>query len=160
MRRVDITAPAGGGVAGEFEEAFAKYVGVKYCVTTNSCCAATHIALGAFGVGPGDEVIVSPYTWGQTVAPIIHQNGIPVYADIDPKTYNLDPESVAQRITENTKAIVAVHIYGHPADMDPLMLTKASTLFSIPQGAQVIRLTATSGTGAVTVRWYNRYLGI
>jgi len=121
MRRVDITAPAGGGVMGEFEEAFAKYVGVKYCVTTNSCCAATHIALGAFGVGPGDEVIVSPYTWGQTVAPIIHQNGIPVYADIDPRTYNLDPESVAQKITESTKAIVAVHIYGHPADMDPLM---------------------------------------
>jgi dTDP-4-amino-4,6-dideoxygalactose transaminase len=121
MRRNDITSPAGGGVMEEFEEAFAKYVGVKYCVTTNSCCSATHIALGAFGVGPGDEVIVSPYTWGQTVAPIIHQNGIPVYADIDPRTYNLDAESVAKKVTQSTKAIVVVHIYGHPADMDPIM---------------------------------------
>ena len=121
MRRNDITAPAGGGVMEEFEEAFAKYLGVKYCITTNACCAATHIALGAFGVGPGDEVIVSPYTWGQTVAPIIHQNAIPVYADIDSRTYNLDPESVSEKITKDTKAIVVVHIYGHPADMDPIM---------------------------------------
>ena len=121
MRRVDITAAGGGGVMQEWEECFGKYLGAEYVITTNSCCAALHICLGACGVGPGDEVITTPYTWGQTVAPILQQNAIPVFADIDPKTYTLDPNKIEEQIRPQTKAVVVCHIYGHPADMDSIM---------------------------------------
>jgi dTDP-4-amino-4,6-dideoxygalactose transaminase len=102
----------------EFEELFARTMGAQWAMTTCGCGPALHIAMMAAGVQAGDEVIVSPYSWGQTVSCILHQNAIPVFADIEPFTYTLDPGSVEQRVTPNTKAIVVVHIYGHPADMD------------------------------------------
>ena len=116
-----LTAAGGGGPLKDFEEDFAKFLGVEHVILTNSGTAALHIGIMAAGVQAGDEVIVSPYTWGQTVGPILHQNGIPVFADIDPKSYNLDPQSVESKITPYTKAIVVVHLYGHPTDMDPIM---------------------------------------
>ena len=116
-----LTAAGGGGPLKDFEEDFGELLGVEHVMSTNSGTAALHIGVMAAGVQAGDEVIVSPYTWGQTVGPILHQNGIPVFADIDPETYNLDPESVEGKITPSTKAIMVVHLYGQPADMDAIM---------------------------------------
>jgi len=139
MRKGDITAAGGGGVMQEWEEAFAKYSGAKYVISTNSCCAALHMSLGACGVGPGDEVVTTPYTWGQTVAPIMQQNAIPVFADIDPKTYTLDPNKIEEQIRPQTKAIVVCHIYGHPVDVDPIMkIAESYDLKVIEDCAQAI----------------------
>jgi len=95
--------------------------GVKYSVATSSGTAAIHVALGAAGVTVGDEVITSPITDTGTVIGILYQNAIPVFADLDPGTYNMTPESIEARITPRTKAIVAVHLAGNPCDMDPIM---------------------------------------
>lgn len=132
-----LTAPAGGGVVGEFEEQFARFMGSEYAMTTSGGGPALHIAVMAAGVQAGDEVIVSPYTWGQTVSCILQQMAIPVFADIDPRTYTLDPASVEERISPHTKAIVVVHLYGHPADMAPIMeIARAHRLKVIEDCAQ------------------------
>jgi len=94
---------------------------VPYSVATSSGTAAIHVALGAAGVTVGDEVITSPITDQGTVIGILYQNAIPVFADLDPVTYNLDPASIESRITPRTKAIVVVHLAGNPCDMDPIM---------------------------------------
>jgi len=117
----EISFPGGGGVLEEFERAFAAYEGRKYCIGVNGGTAALDIGVHLAGVEPGDEVIVSPYTWGATVGCILHNNAIPVFADIDPKTFTIDPEKIKEKITPRTKAIVVVHIFGNPADMDPIM---------------------------------------
>ena len=104
-----------------FTKEFAEMYGTNYCVATSSGTAAIHVALGALGVGPGDEVITSPITDIGTVIGILFQNAIPVFADLDPNTYNLDPASVEDKITDHTKAIIVVHLAGNSADMDPLM---------------------------------------
>jgi dTDP-4-amino-4,6-dideoxygalactose transaminase len=111
----------GGGPTAEMEQRWAEFMGARFCMATNSGGAALHIAVMAAGVQAGDEVIVSPYTWGQTVSCILQQCAIPVFADIDPETYTLDPADVERKITPYTKAIVVVHLYGHPADMDGIM---------------------------------------
>jgi len=109
------------GTIKEFEDRFAEYQGRKFAFAVNSGTASLDVALHVCGVGPGDEVIVSPYTWGATVGCILHNNAIPVFADIDPRTFNFRPDSIEKNITDRTKAIMAVHIYGHPCDMDPIM---------------------------------------
>jgi len=120
--RDDYLCSAGGGEPVErFERKFAKLLGAKYAMTTNSGGAALHIAVMAAGVEAGDEVIVSPYSWGQTVSCILQQNAVPVFADIDPDTYDIDPATIESRITSRTKAIMVVHIFGQPADMRPIM---------------------------------------
>ncbi|MFQ6133063.1 MAG: DegT/DnrJ/EryC1/StrS family aminotransferase [Armatimonadota bacterium] len=111
---------AGGAIAA-LEQAFAEYHGTQHCISTNAGTAALHLAVAVSGVEPGDEVITSPYTWGATVACILHANAIPVFADIEEATLNLDPESVRACLTDRTRAIVVVHIYGVPADMDAIM---------------------------------------
>ncbi len=116
-----LCSAGGGGPTREFEEKFAAFMGTKYAMCTCGGGPALHIAVMAAGVESGDEVIVSPYTWGQTVSCILQQNAIPIYADIDPDTYTLDAKSIEEKISPYTKAIVVVHIYGHPADMDPIM---------------------------------------
>lgn len=132
-----ISAPGGKGPVAEFEQAFASFMGSRFAMTTSGCGPALHIALMAAGVQAGDEVIVSPYSWGQTVSCILHQNAIPVFADIDSRTYTLDPASVESKITERTRAIVVVHIYGHPADMDPIMkIAQKRGLMVIEDNAQ------------------------
>lgn len=102
------------------EAAFAKVVGTKYAVACSSGTAAIHGALIAAGISPGDEVITAPITDMGTIVPILFQGGVPVFADLDPHTYNMDPESVEKCITPATKAILAVHLAGNPCDLAAL----------------------------------------
>ncbi|MDI4644996.1 DegT/DnrJ/EryC1/StrS family aminotransferase [Cohnella hashimotonis] len=104
-----------------FLKKFNEMYGVRYSVAASSGTAAIHVALGAAGVTAGDEVITSPITDQGTVIGILYQNAIPVFADVLPDTYNLDPASIEARITKRTKAIVAVHLAGNPCDMDAIM---------------------------------------
>jgi len=111
----------GGPKVREFERDCASYFGVKHAVTVNSATSGLIAAVGALGVEPGDEVIVSPWTMCASATAILHWNAIPVFADIESETFNLDPKSVEANITPYTKAIMAVDIFGHSADMDALM---------------------------------------
>jgi dTDP-4-amino-4,6-dideoxygalactose transaminase len=110
----------GGPKVQEFESAWAEFYGAKYAYSVNSNTSGLFAAIGACDVGPGDEVIVSPYTMtASAIAPVIY-GAVPVFADIDPHTFCLDPRSIEERITSRTKAILVVHIFGHPADMDAI----------------------------------------
>jgi len=109
-----------GRMVSTFEEEFAEFLGVKHAVASTSGTAALHVATGAVGVGPGMDVITTPITDMGTIIAILGQNAIPIFADLDPYTYNLNPEDVERRITDKTKAIIAVHLFGLPCDMDPL----------------------------------------
>lgn len=100
---------------------WADYCGVKFCVCINSATAAMHAGLQAAGVGPGDEVIVPAYSFYSTAYPPLHQNAIPVFVDIDRRTYNMDPDDTRANITERTKAIIVTHLSGLCADMDLFM---------------------------------------
>jgi dTDP-4-amino-4,6-dideoxygalactose transaminase len=111
----------GGPKVLEFERACEAYFGVKHAVTVNSATSGLIAAVGAIGIEPGDEVIVSPWTMCASATAIIHWNAIPVFADIEPETFCLDPVSVKANITPYTKAILAVDIFGHSANMDTLM---------------------------------------
>jgi dTDP-4-amino-4,6-dideoxygalactose transaminase len=104
----------------EFEKEFAAYCEVKYCVALNSGTSALHLALLGLGVKPGDEVITTPNTFIATGEAICYAGAKPVFVDIDPKTANLDPALIERVITERTKAILPVHLYGRPADMDAI----------------------------------------
>lgn len=105
----------------QFLNDFNELYGVRYSVAVSSGTAAIHVALGAAGITVGDEVITSPITDQGTLIGILYQNAIPVFADLDPHTYNMDPKSIEARITPRTKAILIVHLAGNPADMDPIM---------------------------------------
>ncbi|OIO28499.1 UDP-4-amino-4,6-dideoxy-N-acetyl-beta-L-altrosamine transaminase [Candidatus Micrarchaeota archaeon CG_4_10_14_0_2_um_filter_60_11] len=102
----------------EFEKAFGKYVGCRHAVAVSSCTAALHLSLIAQGVGPGDEVITTPYTFVSTVNVIEHVGAKPVFADIDYETFNIDPEAVRKKVTKKTKAIIPVHFAGQSCAMD------------------------------------------
>lgn len=104
-----------------FERDFAAYKGVEQAVAVNSCTAALHLSLLAAGLAPGDEVITTPLTFCATVNAILHAGAIPVLADVDPVTFNLDPAAVAARITPRTRAVLPVHFAGRPCDMGALM---------------------------------------
>ncbi len=109
------------GTQGEFERSFAAMHGRKFGLAVNGGTAALMLALHGAGVQPGDEVIASPFTWGASVSCILQNLAIPVFADIDPHTFTLDPDSIEARITPRTTAIVVVHIFGFPADMTRIM---------------------------------------
>ncbi|ACB40201.1 DegT/DnrJ/EryC1/StrS family aminotransferase [Pyrobaculum neutrophilum] len=104
-----------------FEAELAAYLGVKYAVAVSNGTTALHTALKAIGVGPGDEVVTTPFTFAATATAILHSNAVPVFADIDRETLNLDPASAEEKITERTKAVVVVHLAGMPAEMDQFM---------------------------------------
>lgn len=110
-----------GAMNGRFEAAFAKKIGAGYAVTFNSGTSTLHAALDAVGVEYGDEVITAPLTVISNLDVILAQNAIPVFADIDPTTYNIDPADVARKITPRTKAIMPISLYGLSCDLDPLM---------------------------------------
>jgi len=110
----------GGPKVKEFERVSADYFGVKHAITVNSWTSGLVAAVGAIGIEPGDEVIVSPWTMCASATSILHWNAIPIFADIEPETFCLDPESVEKNITPYTKAIMAIDIGGHSADMDAL----------------------------------------
>ena len=104
-----------------FEEEFAAFQGARYGAGTNSGTSALHLALLAAGIGDGDEVITTPFTFVATAAAILYAKARPVYVDIDPATYNIDPGKIAAAITSRTRAIMPVHLFGHAADMDPIL---------------------------------------
>jgi dTDP-4-amino-4,6-dideoxygalactose transaminase len=99
---------------------WAEYLGVEHCLALNSGTAALHCCLGAAGVRTGDEVIVPAYTFSATAMAVAQQGGVPVFVDVHPRTYNIDPAKIEERITERTRAIVPVHLHGLPADMDEI----------------------------------------
>jgi len=114
-------SPLTGGLPAKLEKSFARFHKAKHAIMVNGGTAALHLALAACGVEPGDEVITSPYSWGATTGCILHQNAIPVFADIHPETLCLDPRRIEQWVGPRTRAIVVVHIYGMPADMGAIM---------------------------------------
>jgi dTDP-4-amino-4,6-dideoxygalactose transaminase len=104
-----------------FESDFRQYVGSAHAVAVSSCTAGLHLALEALGIGPGDEVITTPLTFSATANVIVHVGATPVFADVDPRTMNLDPEAVARAVTPRTRAILPVHLAGRPCDLEALL---------------------------------------
>ena len=126
-----------GNMTKRFTQKFADLYGVKHCVATSSGTASIHVALGACGVGPGDEVITSPITDMGSVIGILYQNAVPVFADLDPNTYNMDAKSIEAKITPRTKAIVVVHLAGNPAEIDEICrIAKKHNVYVIEDCAQ------------------------
>ena len=122
-----------------FEEEFAQYVGVKYAIATSSCTGALHIALTALEIGPGDEVIVPDITWVATANAVLYVGATPIFADVDAETWCIDPMSAESLITPRTKAIMPVHLYGHPCDMDAIMqLAERHKLYVVEDAAPSI----------------------
>ena len=111
---------ASGPKVREFEEKFSKYIGVKHAIAVANGTVALDLLLKSAGIKQGDEVITSPFSFIATANSILFQGAKPVFVDIDPETFNLDPEKVKEAITPRTRAILVVHLYGHPADMDAL----------------------------------------
>lgn len=105
----------------EFERLIADYVGVKYAVAVSSGTAALHLIVRALGIGPGDEVLVPSFTFVASVNAILYERARPVFVDIEPDTYNLDPEDLRRKITPRTKAIMVVDVFGHPAEWDEIL---------------------------------------
>ncbi len=104
----------------EFERCFADYVGCTHAIGLNSCTAALHVGLVSLGVGPGDEVITTPITFAASANVIVHQGAKPVFVDVDPETLNIDTALIADAISESTRAIMPVHLFGHPCDMETI----------------------------------------
>jgi len=113
-------ALAQGSKVAEFEKLFSEFIGTKHAIATSNGTTALHIGLLSIGIRPGDEVITSPFSFMATATSIIFTGAKPVFADIDPDSWNIDPESVRKVVTPNTKAIMPVQLYGQSADMDPL----------------------------------------
>ncbi len=128
---------AQGPKVAEFEEKFAEYLGIKYAVAVSSGTTALHLALLAAGIGPNDEVITTPFTFAATGNSVLHVGAKPVFIDIDNKTYNLNPENIENAITDKTKAVMPVHLYGQPAEMDTIkQIAEEHDLIVIEDAAQ------------------------
>ena len=110
-----------GTIVKKFEEKFKARYGVEFCRTTTSGTASIHTAIAGIDPEPGDEIITTPITDMGALTPIIYQAAVPIFADVDPLTYNVTAETIAQKITKRTKAIVVTHLFGNPCDMDPIM---------------------------------------
>jgi dTDP-4-amino-4,6-dideoxygalactose transaminase len=127
----------GGPQVKELESLLHGYFQVKLAVAVNSATSALHAAVGACGIGPGDEVIVTPYTMSASATSIVMQNAIPVFADIDENNFCIDPRRIEEKINSRTKAIIAVHLFGYPADMKQIMdIAKKHNLYVIEDCAQ------------------------
>jgi perosamine synthetase len=126
-----------GGYGARFEEEFARFCGVNDAVMVNSGTSALHLALATLKIGPGDEVLVSDFTNMATFFAVLYVGATPVPIDSEPETLNMDPSLLEQKITPRTKAIMVVHIYGHPADMDPILaIAKKHGLYVIEDAAE------------------------
>ncbi|RYD84684.1 MAG: DegT/DnrJ/EryC1/StrS family aminotransferase, partial [Verrucomicrobiaceae bacterium] len=137
QRVIHESAFAGGRFVTEFENAFAEYCGCAHAIGVGNGTEALWLALLAKGIGPGDEVITSPMTFMATAEAISHCGAKPVFVDIDPQTYTLDPEGLVKAITPRTKAVIPVHLYGQMSDMDPIMaVAHRYGLFVIEDAAQ------------------------
>ncbi len=136
----------GGPMVAQFEQNFAEYIGTPFCISCNSGTDALYLALRAFDIGPGDEVITSPFSFIATSEVISMVGATPIFVDIVPQTFNLDPHQVERAITSRTRAIIPVHLFGQSAQMDELMaIAQAHSLPVIEDCAQA--------TGAT---WKNR----
>lgn len=123
----------------EFEKMVADYVGAKYAVAISNGTSALHAACFAAGIQAGDEVITTPLTFAASSNCVLYCGGTPVFADVDPKTYNIDPEDIRRKITDKTKAIIAVHLAGQPCDMDEIhKIAKEHDLLVIEDGAHAL----------------------
>lgn len=121
----------------EFEERFARYCGARYGISTTSGTTALHLAMLALGIGKGDEVIVPDFTMIASANSVVYVGAKPVWVDAEPYTWNIDPSKIEEKITRNTKAIMPVHIYGHPVDMDPILeIAKERELLVIEDAAE------------------------
>jgi dTDP-4-amino-4,6-dideoxygalactose transaminase len=121
----------------QFEKEFAEFCEAKHCVGFNNGTSALHVAMRLLDLGPGDEVITTPYTFIATSWAILYTGARPVFVDIEEKTFNLDPNLVERAITSRTRAILPVHLYGHPADLDPLLaISRKRNLPLIEDAAQ------------------------
>jgi perosamine synthetase len=127
----------GGPTVRKFEETWAALYNARHAIAVNSCTSGLYAAIGAAGVGPGDEVIVAPWSMSvSATAPLIF-NAVPVFADIDPEIYCLSPDGIRARLTPRTRAIIVVHLFGQAADMDPIMeIARANRLTVIEDCAQ------------------------
>lgn len=115
------TITDGSGKVGAFQRDFARLAGTEYALAMNSGTAALHSAYFALGVGPGTEVIVPAYTWNASATPVLQCGAVPVFCEVDPKTLTVDPDDLERRITDRTRAICVVHIWGNPAEMDRIV---------------------------------------
>ena len=123
----------------EFEKMVADYVGAKYAVAISNGTSALHAACFAAEIKPGDEVITTPLTFAASANCVLYCGGTPVFADVDPRTYNIDPEDIRRKITDKTKAIIAVHLAGQPCDMDEIhKIAKKYHLLVIEDGAHAL----------------------
>ena len=121
----------------EFEKTFAVYCETAHCIALNSGTSALHLALLAAGIQPGDEVVTVPFTFVASVATILYSGAKPILVDIEPHTFNLNPAAIEKAISPRTRAILPVHLYGHPADMDPIMeVARRHNLVVIEDAAQ------------------------
>lgn len=119
-----------------FEQLFCEYTGCEHAIALNSCTAGIELALEALGIGPGDEVITTPLTFCATANVIVHRGARPVFVDVDRETGNIDPERIPDAITNKTKAIMPVHLYGRPCEMDAVLaIAKEHGLFVIEDAA-------------------------
>lgn len=123
----------------EFEESLAKYCGVKYGVAVNSGTAALHIALDSLGIKLGDEIVTTPLSCVATTNPIVYLNAKPVFVDVEPETLNMDTDLIERKVTLKTRALLPVHLFGHPVDLDPLMeIAEKHDLYVIEDSAQAL----------------------
>lgn len=125
-----------------FEASFAEYCGVRHAVATNNGTTALHLALVALGVGPGDEVIVPDLTYIASANAVRYCGATPVFVDNERRTFNLDPAALEAKITSRTRGIMPVHLYGHPADMDPILeIARRRGLFVLEDAAEAVGAT-------------------
>lgn len=119
------------------EKEWAEFIGTKHCIATNGGTAALHMGVAAAGMEPGYEVITCAYSWFASASCIVHHNGIPVFVDIEPRTFNIDPARIEEKITPKTRAIIPVHLFGLPADMDEInTIAKRHNLIVIEDACQ------------------------
>lgn len=131
-----------GTVVREFETRFAKSLGMPFCRTTTSGTAAVHAAVAAVDPEPGDEIITTPITDMGAITPILYQTAIPVFADVDPLTYNVTAATIAKKITRRTRAVIVTHLFGNTCDMDPIVdLCKQKNIKLIEDAAQAFGAT-------------------
>lgn len=134
---------------GRFEEAFRRYTGARHVIATSSCTGALHMGLAALGIGDGDEVILADTNWIASCAPIVHLGATPVFVDIDPVNWCIDPAAVEAAITPRTRAILATHLYGNVCDLDSLGAIAARHNLALIEDA----------AEALGSRWHGRHAG-
>jgi len=126
-----------GPVVAQYERDLERHFGVKHALAVSDGTAALHVAMAALDLGPGDEIITTPYTFVASATAALYQNAVPVFADIDSNSYNLDPHEVEKAITDRTKGIVVVHLAGHPAEMDAFgEIARRHSLWIVEDAAQ------------------------